>query len=764
MSDDIRIITDEWGVVHVRAADAAGAFFGQGYAVASIRLFQMEMWRRRGLGLIADALGPDYVHLDVAARTFLARTTLAEEFAVLPHGTEEAVRSFVSGVNKRVREVLTDPTLLPIEFRAAGFLPGEWTAEAILSIRIHGLHSNAEEELTRATTLRDLGDAIDRVRRLREPDVAVEMSEGIDPAVLHSGMLDLYRAAHLPVVFPGATAPPPGPTLDGSNNWAVSGERTATGRPILATDPHRIMTVPALRTVVHLTCPEFDAIGMTEPYMPGVAAGHNDRVGYTFTIAPLDNEDIYLYEIDPANPLRYRYAGGWEQMHVVTEQIPVAGGEAHTVDIAYTRHGPVIHREGSIAVALRADWLHAGATPYLGNLGLLRSRSVADLRGALDLCAAPGLNFVAADVDGDILWQVAGRSPVREGWNGLLPVPGDGRYEWRGSRSARDLPGVTNPAAGWIRSANTCNMHEDPEWSGEPYSYEFYSGYRARRLAEALEGKDDWSVADTAALQNDYLSLSARDVLDVLSDDLAAEYVDEDAEFARTHLLAWDQRMTSDSAAAALFDRWLYRHLTTALRTAVAARLAPEGRLEATLATLLDTSRATVGDPRIDITLLAECVDWAVDAQFPGRRALVESTLAATVRDLGRDVVWADVQQAQFHHPLRGTPGFPDSLADTGAHPKPGSSDTVGLAFGADGVQTLGAATRIVMDVGDWDSSVFVTMPGVASDVENPHSHDLFTTWLHDGTVPLLFSAAAVDAHAESDYVIPSMAAEERRN
>ena len=753
MSDEIRIITDEWGVVHVRATDAAGAFFGQGYAAASIRLFQMELWRRRGLGLVAEVLGADYVDLDIAARTFLARTSVADELDVLPDGTGEALDSFVMGINKRVREVLADRELLPVEFRAAGFVPGEWTVEALLSIRIHGLHSNAEEELTRATTLRDLGDAVDRVRRLREPDVDVVVPEGLDLDQLHPSMLDLYRTAHLPVVFPGTTAPA-APQLEGSNNWAVAGSRTSTGRPILATDPHRIMTVPALRTVVHLTCPEFDVIGMTEPYMPGVAAGHNEHVGYTFTIAPLDNEDLYVYELDPTDPTRYRYGDGWEVMNMVTEYLPVAGEEPREIEVRFTRHGPVIHRDGTVAVALRADWMQAGATPYLGNLGLLRARTVAEVKDALEFCSAPGLNFVAADVDGAILWQVAGRAPVREGWNGLLPVPGDGRYEWQGVRSARDLPGVVSPEAGWLRSANTCNMHEDPAWSGEPYSYEFYSGYRARRLAEALDGKSDWSVVDTAALQNDYLTLSARDVLEVLADEFSTPFVDADAEYARTQLLGWDQRMTADSHAAALFDRWLYRYLPKSLRSAVAARLAPEGRLDETLATLLDESRATVGDPRVDIALLADCGQWPSSPAFPGRRALIERTLAQTIAEVGRETVWGQLQVARFIHPLHGTPGFPDHLGDTGAHPKSGSSDTVGLAFGAEGVQTLGAATRIVMDVGGWDASVFITMPGVSGDVESVHSHDLFDTWLRGGVVPLLFSETAVDAHVESILTI----------
>ncbi len=759
---EVRIVTDRWGVPHVRAADAAGAFFGQGYAAASTRLFQMELWRRRGLGLLAEALGPDYVELDIAARTFLARTSLDDELAALPEGAGEALACFVAGVNRRVREVLADRATLPVEFRAAGFDPAEWTVEGLLSIRIHGLHTNAEEEIARAITIRDLGDAVDRIRRLREPDVEVVIPEGLDLSLIHEGILELYRAAHAPVGFRGGSSPiPRAETPDGSNNWAIAGSRTASGRPILATDPHRIMTVPALRTVVHLSCPEFDAIGMNEPYMPGVSAGHNDRVAYSFTIAPMDTEDLYVYELDPEEPTRYRYGEGWESMTLVDEVVPVAGEQPRVVELAATRHGPVIYRDPSrgVAVALRAGWLEPGATPYLGNLALLRARSVAEVSIALDGCASPGLNYVAADVDGGILWQVAGRAPVRRGWDGLLPVPGDGRYEWDGAVTASGLPGLRDPASGWLRTANAFNLPEAEGWTGTPYSYDWYSGYRARRLAEALGARHDWTVAAAAELQNDYLSLSARDVVEVLEAELAEPFADEAAEFARTELLAWDQRMVHTSRAAAIFDRWLYAHLPPAIRTPAAARVAREGAFGQTLAALLDTARATVGDPRVDIALLEESASWAPSEHFSGRRDLLERTLSASVGELrarsgGDSFTWGDVQLARFLHPLHGLPGFPEGLGDTGAHPKSGSSDTVGLAFGAEGVQILGAATRIVMDVGDWDASVFVTMPGVAGDVEARHAHDLFDTWLHDGSVPLVYSPALVDANAESVTII----------
>lgn len=737
------ITTDEWGIPHIVADSARDAFFGQGYAQARMRLFQMDLWRRRGLGLLADVLGGEYVELDVAARTFLSRHPLEEEYAAYPSRDRERIESFVAGINAWVGETLAHPESLPPEFAVVGYPPSMWSASDLLRIRIHGLSSNAEEEVARARTLARFGPGIERLRRPLDPEQEFG-DAAVDASLLDDGTLDLYRAAHEGISFGDGSRR--APTPDGSNNWAIAGSRTRSGRPIVASDPHRIMTFPSLRVLVHVTCPEFDVIGMQEPYMPGVVAGHNGRVAFGITIAPADLEDVYVYDLHPTDDSLYRYADEWMPIRTLVEQIPVAGSAPVTRELRFTRHGPVlkIDAERRVVIALRAAWLEPGMTPYLASLDMADAIDVDEYLERLDGWGNPVLNHVVADSDGRIAWQVAGRVPVRPNWNGLLPVSGDGSHEWAGWRTAPELPRLTDPPHGWVRSANHNNLAEDPGWDAPPTSYEWYAGYRARRLATMLSSRDDWTVEASAALQNDYLVEPAAQLMGYFDE----PFVDPDAEFARTQIRAWDQRMTTDSAAAAIFDKWLYTELPRAIRREAARRLAATGEADAAADVLLDVALLTLGDARTDIGLLADSGGW---------EPLVASTLASAVAALREELgpeteewSWGAVHVARLAHPLHGLGALDAHLTDTGAHPKAGSSDTLGVSFGADGVQTLGAATRVVIDVGDWDASVWINSPGQDGALDSPHARDLFDVWLADDYLPLLYSPDRIEQHAES--------------
>ncbi len=753
----VTITTDRWGVPHIHAGNPADAFFGQGYAQARMRLFQLDLWRRRGLGLLAEVLGADYVEADAAARTFLSRHPLDAEYRASPPGTAERIEAFVAGINARICEVLADPDLLPPEFSAVGYAPSPWSAGDALAVRVHGLSGNAEEEVARLRTLARFGPDIERVRRPLEPDPGelridqeLRLSDDDIAGLFDDTLLDVYRAARAPVAF---GADPDRAHPDGSNNWALSGARTRTGRPIVASDPHRIMTFPSLRVIVHVTCPEFDLIGMQEPNLPGVVAGHNGHVAFGITIAPADLEDLYVYRLHPDDDGLYRHDGEWRRMEVRVESIAVAGAEPVRRELHSTCHGPVlrIDRARRIAVALRAAWLDPGMAPYLGSVVTMDAVDVDGYLDRLHHWGAPVLNHVVADAGGRIAWQVAGRIPDRSGWDGLLPVPGDGTREWSGRRTAADLPRLVDPEQGWVRSANQYNLDEDEGWRGAPTSHEWYAGFRARRLAEVLASRDDWTVAESARLQNDYLVEPARDLMPYL----AGTFADDDAETGRRMLLDWDRRMTADSAAAAIFDRWLYTELPRRLRRAAAARMAPDAAAEAA-DVLLDVRLLTLGDARADIRLLAESRQWEPDEHFASTHRLVEESLAAAVaalrERLGDDPQewsWGAVHVTRLVHPLHGVGALDGLLTDTGPHPKSGSADTLGVAFGADGVQTLGAATRIVMDVGDWDSSLWINSPGQDGALDSTHARDLFATWLDDGYLPLIYSRELVERHAE---------------
>src|SRR5690606_20923679 len=293
-------------------------------------------------------------------------------------------------------------------------------------------------------------------------------------------------------------------------------------------------------------------IGGGEPALPGVSIGHNGTGAWGLTIFSVDQEDIYVYETDPSNPLRYRYKDGWEEMQSISEVISVRGQEPVTVDLEFTRHGPVIHRNKNqhLAFALRAAWLELGTAPYLASLRMNQAENWQQFREACRYFVAPSENMGWADIYGDIGWQATGIAPRRQGWDGLLPVPGDGRYEWDGYLDPWELPSEVNPEKGFIATANEENLP-----SGYPHAVglEWAAPYRSLRIHEFLNTVGKVSMADMQALQLDTFSIPARTLVPLL---LRVESSDPDVKEAQALLSKWNYKMDADSAAAAVYAMW----------------------------------------------------------------------------------------------------------------------------------------------------------------------------------------------------------------
>jgi penicillin amidase len=759
----VEVLVDEWGVPHIYAESAGDLWLAQGFNAARDRLFQIDLWRRRGLGLLSEVLGPEYAAHDRAARLFLYRGDMAEEWAAYGPGTERISTAFTAGVNAFVELARRQESHRPPEFDLLGYLPSYWDPADIARIRSHGLVANLEDEVARALTLRDFGDPgtlgqdVEDLRKTREPAPhTLRTPDGLDLSVIPDDVLDVYRLA----TIPPWVASTPASRLDGSNNWVISGERTATGRPLLANDPHRAVTLPGLRYIAHLCAPGIDAVGAGEPLLPGLSIGHNGHLAFGFTIFPIDQEDLYVYRTHPDDPHRYRYegpdgggpdGGGWEEMTRVEEAIPVAGGDPVTTDLWFTRHGPVIRElpERNAAFAVRAAWLEPGMAPYLGSTSYLGARTPDEFTASLERWGAPGENQVYASPDGTIGWRPAGRVPNRPNWDGTLPVPGDGSHEWDGHHPVSSLPQVRDPEQGWFGTANQCNLPADYPNAERTVTYDWYPPYRHRRIAEELAGRTGWTVEDCVRLQTDYTSLPAREILAHLAEQKLTDNQDAALDEALALLAGWDAVLSADSAAAALFEVWYRRHLRPALRrAALAGRGLSEERIGAALRRLLpsDSPAADTADARTDLRLLP----------LAGPE-LLAGTLRAAVADLegllGSDRErwrWGNLHHARLTHPLAARLGA--DAADwvlLGPLPRGGSGDTVGAAAyaGTDFRQTGGATFRMVVDVGDWDNSVAMNSPGQAGDPRSPHYQDLFESWGSDGSFPLLYSRAKVEQH-----------------
>ncbi len=742
---EAEILVDRWGIPHIYAASQRDAFFVQGFNAARDRLWQIDLWRKRGLGLMAGDLGAGYVERDRAARLLLYRGDMQAEWACYGDDAEARTTAFVAGINAYIDLVEREPARLPMEFRLLGTRPAKWHAEDVVRCRAHARVRNLESEVLRTNIIAGFGQDADRLHKGLQPEWRLQVPEGLKPRAIPPEVVRTYLLGCEPHPIDSAT--PTEPLADagewGSNNWALSSARTTTGRPILASDPHRVHDQPSLRYIAHLTAPGLDVIGAGEPAIPGVSLGHNDKLAFSLTIHPSDQEDLYVYELNEADPDLYRYGTTWERMHVVTEDIPVRGGAAVPTELRFTRHGPVLHvdRAARRAYALRSVWWEPGTAAYMASLAYLTASSFEEYQQALEGWGAPSTNHVVADVAGHIGWQVAAKIPQRPNWDGLMPVPGDGRYEWSGTIQASTLPRTKDPECGWVGSANQMNLPPDFDYRRYKTGFEWTDVARYARLSEALAGGKQWSVEETLALQTDVLSTPARRVCALL-----AGAGGTDAAEARAFLAGWDHRLEAGSGPAALFEIWFTNHLIPA----IPKTLGPEG-----MAKLI-----TVPDTQLYVEILEAAQDPGFGADPKAARdALLLETLAAAWAEarkrMGDDTAdwsWGRIHHGYFTHPLSRL--VPPALAvrlDVGPAPKGGSNLTINNNGyrGTDFRVMSGVSWRMVVDVGDWDASWTINSPGQSGDPASPHYRDLFPIWAKDEYVPMLYSRAAVEEAAE---------------
>jgi penicillin G amidase len=463
LAQPVEILRDQWGISHVYARNEHDLFLAQGFSAARDRLFQLELWRRQATGTLAEILGPRALLPDVGARLLRFRGDMKTELSHYHPRGNEIVTDFVTGINAYIELTEREPKRLPLEFRLLGLKPGKWTPEVVVS-RHNGLFRNATQEVQYARLVNLVGS--NRTREflnLHPGHPLLESDRSVDLSLIGDSILGAYKASRAAVRFlpedvlplycnrdrrirKSADRAAPQRSLaygesaeadaevQGSNNWVVSGDHTALGSAIMVNDPHRSVQLPSLRYWVHLVAPGWNVIGAGEPALPGVSVGHNERGAWGFTIFAIDQEDLYVYETDPADPSRYRHDGDWEVMQKIHETIAVKERPPFEVELKFTRHGPVLYddRQHHKVYALRAGWLEAGTAPYLASLRLDQATSWAEFREACRSFLMPSENMVWADVDGHIGWQAVGLAPRRKNWDGLMPVPGDGRYEWAG--------------------------------------------------------------------------------------------------------------------------------------------------------------------------------------------------------------------------------------------------------------------------------------------------------------------------------------------
>ena len=717
LEDRVEILRDKWGVAHIYAETVHDLFFAQGFVAAQDRLYQIEIWRRTGAGELAEVFGPDYVSRDRIARLVKYRGDMDEEWSSYSPMAREIAEAFTAGINAYVDQNRDN---LPIEFDLLDFEPAEWQAEDVL-LRIAGLLMvrNVRQEIARSRMVAQLGVGLteewyptDPPRDL-QPDPELDLS-GIDGRVTQQ----YRRAVSIPAL----------PDQRGSNNWVVDSNLSATGKPLLASDPHRPVVLPSLRYLVHLNGPGWNVIGSGEPALPGVAIGHNERVGWGFTIVQYDAADLFVERINPSDARKYRYRDEWLDIHIEDAEIRVRDEQApRTVELKFTRNGPIIWEdpEGQRAVALRWVGQEPGTAGYLGSLALNQVGDWDEFVEAMRAWKVPAENIVYADVDGNIGWIPAGLVPVREGWSGLLPVAAHkGSHRWVRFREVRELPVIKNPESGYIATANHNILpHGYPHQLG----FDWSAPYRFERVDEVLGSGERFSVEDFKRLQHDETSLPAKQLVELLRESPAwaapeARIFDD-----------WDFVLGADSGAAALFQAWLKR-----IPAAFVASQVPSSARDL-VGQYIQLPRVVSGLRQVAPALRGEILGGALSEAHD-----------ELVSRLGADSVrwrWGDLHRIGFRHPLSNSI-HRSRVLDLAEVERGGDRFTPNATGGSGYSQSSGASYRHILDLGDWDRSVFTSAPGQSGQPGSPHYSDLLPMWAEGRYAPLLFSREAVESNS----------------
>lgn len=772
LQQEVEIIVDEWGIPHIYAQTEADLFFAQGYYAASDRMFQFELWRRQASGTVAEILGPRELKRDIGTRLFKYRGNLEQDLNHYHPRGASIIGSFVDGVNAAIDEALKTPDNLPVEFKLLGIKPGKWTPDIVIS-RHQGLLGNIGDEIEVAQAVAIVGE--EKVRELsyfhpRQPDLTLDPA--IDPAIFKDNILELYNAFRRPVRFQPADivlsalensnksefeslasldelrwelAQKEDISTIGSNNWIVSGRLTQSGHAIMANDPHRSVAAPSLRYMAHLVGPGWNVIGGGEPTIPGISIGHNEYGAWGLTVFSTDAEDLYVYKLNPENSNQYWYRDGWEDMRIIKETIKVKGAKDEVVELKYTRHGPVlyINDNKTQAAAIRCGWMEPGGSPYLASLRMDQARTWEEFREACNYSNIPGENMIWADREGNIGWQSVGIAPIRRNFSGMVPVPGDGRYEWDGYLPIKAKPHVYNPKEGFFATANENVTPTDYPYM-DAIGYSWSDPFRSDRVAEFLGSGRKHTLLDMARLQTSYLSIPARLLAPMLAN---ARTEDPKLNKMIGYLLDWDFELTKNSIAAGIYNEW-----ERALRENMSELVVPEEV-----------------QPFISLQML-KVVNWLMvpDRKFgkdpiAGRndfllQALKKAGDKLTLK-LGPDMSkWQygqlNYKTVMMKHPMSNAvkPEVRKKL-DIAPVPRGGNSYSVNNTGSGD-VQTHGATFKILVDTGDWDMTLGTNSPGQAGNPEDPHYRNLFPIWASDQYFPVFYSKDKIQSVADEVMIL----------
>lgn len=743
LDDALTIYRDAHGVPHVRATTPHDAFFGQGFATAQDRLFQMDHDRRWAYGRWAEFAGETALEQDVLMRKFQLRRSIRADYRAVSAETRAMFDAYAEGVNAFIDS--TDA--LPVEYALLDARPEPWTPQDCIAVfkARHVLMGHMEAKLWRAKMVAALGAkrAADLMPQYEENGLLI-VPPGADYGGVAYDVLNHYASGAENIEWMADAD-------SGSNNWAVHGSRTASGKPLLAGDPHRPLETPSVYYQNHIACSEFDAIGLSFPGCPAFPHfGHNAQVAWCVTHAAADYQDLYIESFRPGSKTHYEFQGAWKHAETHTETIQVRGSRPVSIDVTSTHHGPIVVGDPAKgkAISFKYTATHGPNTGLDALLQQLRSQSVDEMDDAMSGWVDPCNNYVFADVHGDIAYLTRGKIPIRSMANAWLPVPGwTGEHEWSGFIPFHEMPRIRNPRNGFIVTANNRQVDDD-----YPYyiSVQYAAEHRARRIYDRLAKIPRAAVDDMAAVHAERVSIPARAYVKLLR---GVQPPSERAAKAWNILLEWDGSMDADAAAPAVFSAFRY--------------CLDDGILRNILGPLADYAFNVGGRgaPHHIALLKAQLVRMAQndDTSFLPPGADWKSTMAAALEDgvdylakrLGNDMnkwTWGALHRTNRPHWLSNAYAWATELSGP-SMPLGGDGDTpLASSYShADPFAITGTSVaRYIYDLNDWDDSRWIVPLGSSGHPASPHFADQSPIWANVDFIPMTYTWRKIEKLAES--------------
>lgn len=751
LHSEVEVLTDTWGVPHVFASSLDDLYFAQGYLHAAERLWQVELTTRLAQGRLSEILGELTLPLDRFFRTLLIGRKAREFVGRMDDTTRRILgpydRGFRAGAEAFPRpveyEILQVDPEIPRSFEEAGL-----SAFSIAMLMAFTLSANWELELLRYRIAQVAGPNV--ARRLT-PFVGAEPPSVVPASKEFAGIVrDLTDLASRAGRAAGI----------GSNNWVVSGDKSTTGKPLLANDPHLKIQTPAIWMEMHLSSPEMNVAGVSLPGVPGVILGHNEGIAWGFTNTGADNEDLYLERLSE-DAGSYLFRGEWHPVEVISEEIQVRNEpDSRIHDVRVTRHGPLITsvmqgtvntvvKENVVGDAMAFRWVHHDVVPSLAPIeDMNRATGWDEFREAVRKWPSPGQNMVYADVDGNIGYQFTGQVPVRPpGVSGTVPLPGwTGEHEWQGTIPFDDLPTAFNPDCGYIATANNRMVDLDyPHY----VTHDWEPNFRIKRIVELLTAREKHSAEDFARIQMDTNSGIAADLLPLLL--RQANGGDQPTSAALQRLQEWDLQMTPGSVGASIFAVWVTKIADALFKEKLGEELYDSYFRVRGWTTLwaYECMREVMENPE-QFWVGGDGADNQAALRSLAIEAL-ESALGELESRFGKNPDewrWGRLHQIHFRHPIATALPALDELLSIGPFEAPGADDTVNRGvFNPGEDYSVGAISsyRQIIDLADFDRSMAVITTGNSGNPASPHYRDQAGMWLEGRYHEMPFSRPAVE-------------------